>query len=166
MGGLYYPWNTGGKNGKYSLRLTVEDVGGTEQVSSPVVVMIDNTPPNATLELLGTPKCGDIKIGNNVTGKITATDDHFYSYKLSYRCGLHPPCPGSILPVRKYAGVSDQGDAGLTFTWDTSGLPPCGYEILLEVWDRTIVNNGRGWGEPGYAHRSIDYDFFCLEAAE
>ncbi len=165
-GGLYYPWNTGGKNGKYSLRLTVEDVGGTEHVSSPVVVVIDNTPPNATLEFLTTAKCGDITIGDTVTGKITATDDHFYSYRLSYRCGMHPPCPGLVLPVRKYAGVSDQGDAGLTFTWDTTGLPPCGYEILLEVWDRTIVNNGRGWGEPGYAHRSIDYDFFCLEAAE
>ncbi|MCR3883859.1 MAG: hypothetical protein NUK54_05740 [Methanothrix sp.] len=166
MGGLYYPWNTGGKNGKYSLRLTVESVGGVEHVSSPVVVVIDNTPPTAILNLSGTPSCGDITIGDKVTGEITATDEHFYSYQLSYRCGLHPACPGSILPVRKYAGVSDQGDAGLTFTWDTSGLPPCGYEIMLEVWDRTIVNNGRGWGEPGYAHRSIDYDFFCLEAAE
>jgi len=166
MGGLYYPWNTGDKNGKYSLRLTVEDVGGTEHVSSPVVVVIDNIHPNATLSLLSTPNCGDIKIGDTVTGKITATDDHFYSYKLSYRCGLHPPCPGSILPVRKYANVSDQGDAGLTFTWNTTDLPPCGYEIRLEVWDRTIVNNGRGWAEPGYAHRSVDYDFFCLEAPE
>lgn len=166
MGGLYYPWNTGGKNGKYSLRLTVEDVDGVEHLSSPVVVVIDNTPPTAILNLSGTPSCGDITIGDKVTGEITATDEHFYSYQLSYRCGLHPACPGSILPIRKYAGVSDLGDMGLTFTWDTSGLPPCGYEILLEVWDRTIVNNGRGWGEPGYAHRAIDYDFFCLEAAE
>ncbi len=166
MGGPYYPWNTASKNGKYSLRLTVEDVGGTQHVSLPVVVMIDNKRPTAVLNISTTPECGDITIGDTVTGNIAATDEHFYSYRLSYRCGLNPPCPGSVLPVRKYGNVSDHGDADLTFTWDTTGLPPCGYEILLEVWDRTIVNNGRGWSEPGYAHRSPDYDFFCLEAAK
>ena len=71
MGGLYFPWNTTGKNGKYSLRLTIEDTGGSQYVSLPMIVMIDNKSPEATLKLDKVPVCGDIFIGDKVTGKST-----------------------------------------------------------------------------------------------
>jgi len=163
MGGLYYPWNTAGRNGKYSLRLTVKDTGGIEHVSSPVVVMLDNEAPAYALSIYTSPVCGDITIGDTVSGTITATDPHFYSYRLRYESSL---ASGLILPVRKYTGVSDTGDTSVVFSWDTTGLPACGYRIVLEVWDRTIVNNRRHWGEPGFGWRSPTQYYFCLEAAE
>ena len=161
MGGLYYPWNTAGKNGKYSVRLTVQDSGGINRVSLPVIVMVDNTAPTATLTMDTVPVCGDILVGDKVTGKITGTDTHFYSYRLRYESSL---ASGNILPVRKYTSVADTGDANISFTWDTAGLPACGYQIILEVWDRTIVSGGRSWGEPGYGWRTPKGSYFCLEA--
>ena len=163
MGGLYVPWNTAGKDDKFSLRLTVEEGGGTHFVSSPVVVMVDNTHPKASLVLDTVPVCGDILIGDLVSGRITATDTHFYSYRLRYESSL---ASGPILPVRKYTDVTDTGDVNLAFTWDTTGLPPCGYRVILRVWDRTIVNNRRSWGEPGFGWRKHSQQYFCLEAAE
>ncbi len=160
MGGLYMPWNTSGKNGKYSVRLTVKENGGVEHVSAPVVVMLDNTVPDATLTLDVVPVCGDVYAGDVVTGKITGTDAHFYSYRLRYESSL---ASGLILPVRKYTGIADTGDTNVVFSWDTTGLPACGYQIILEVWDRAIVNNGRSWGEPGYGWRTIKSFYFCLE---
>lgn len=162
MGGLYYPWNTSGKDGKYSLKLTIEDAGGIQHESAPVVVMIDNTLPDAKLSFDVVPVCGDIFIGDVVTGKITGTDDHFYSYHLWYESSL---ASGSILPVRKYTGVTDTGDVDVPFAWDTTGLPPCGYRIVLEVWDRTIRNNHRTYGEPGFGWRRPRQAYFCLEEA-
>ena len=163
MGGLYYPWNTTGKNAKYSLRLTIEDTGGNQYASSPIVLIIDNKQPKASLNFVQTPVCGDILIGDKVTGIITGIDEHFYSYRLRYESSL---ASGLILAVRKYTSVSDTGDANVPFIWDTTGLPPCGYRIILEAWDRTIINNHRSWGEPGYGWRTLDQQYFCLEAAQ
>lgn len=115
------------------------------------------------LSIYTSPVCGDITIGDMVSGTITGTDPHFYSYRLRYESSL---ASGLILPVRKYMGVSDTGDTSVVFSWDTTGLPACGYRIVLEVWDRTIVNNRRHWGEPGFGWRSIKQYYFCLEAAE
>ncbi|MCK4681891.1 hypothetical protein KAT59_02545, partial [Candidatus Bipolaricaulota bacterium] len=165
MGGLYYPWKTDGRNGKYSLRLTVKDTGGIEHVSSPVVVMLDNEDPGCALSIYTSPVCGDITIGDIVSGTITGTDPHFYSYRLWYESSLTPGV-NLILPVRKYTGVSDTGDTSVVFSWDTTGLPACGYRIVLEVWDRTIRNNRRHYGEPGFGWRSLKQYYFCLEAAE
>ena len=162
-GDLYFPWNTSSKDGKYSLRLTIKDNGGVEYVSSPVVVMLDNKLPDAFLIIDKYPKCGDITIGDTVTGKITATDDHFYSYTLRYESSL---ASGFIFPIRKYTGAGDKGDANMPFSWDTTGLPPCGYRIILEVWDRTIRDNHRVWGDPGYGWRQIAQFYFCLEATK
>ena len=162
MGGLYVPWNTAGRNGKYSLRLTVTDTGGVEHISTPVVVMLDNKEPDIALTIFSSPQCGDVTVGDMVSGMITGTDLHFYSYRLRYESGL---ASGLIMPVRTYTGVTDTGDANVPFTWDTTGLPPCGYRIVLEVWDRTIRSNGRAWGAPGYGWRSVNQYYFCLEAA-
>jgi hypothetical protein len=31
---------------------------------------------------------------------------------------------------------------GEAWTLDTTGTAPCGYVVVLNVWDRTIVNSG------------------------
>jgi hypothetical protein len=163
MGGLYMPWSTAGRDGKYSIRLTIRDTGGTEHTSSPVVVMLDNTKPTAMLDVATTPVCGDIFAGDIVTGTLTATDTHFYSYRLRYASSL---ANGLIIdPIRTYTGLGDTGDTNVSWSWDTTGLPACGYRIILEVWDRTIVNNDRPHGSPGFGWRRALDQYFCLEEA-
>lgn len=54
-------------------------------------------------------------------------------------------------------GASTLGDSG-TWTLDTTGLPPCGYVVVLNAWDRTIVNSG---AIGNYNDASVG---FCLKA--
>jgi len=159
-GGLLVPWNTSGLNGKYSLRLTIQDAGGVEHVSIPEVVILDNKAPTATLSLDVVPVCGDITIGSTVTGVITGTDENFYSWRLRYESSA----ASGVLAQRTYTGPTDTGDAGVPFSWTTTALSECGYRLVLEVWDRTIVDNHRSYGDPGFGWRTIDQAYFCLEA--
>jgi hypothetical protein len=159
-GGLLVPWNTSGMNGKYSLRLTVQDAGGGEHVSVPEVVVLDNMVPTAELSLDVVPTCGDITIGSTVTGVITGTDENFYGWRLRYESSA----ASGVLDQRTYTGPTDTGDAGVPFSWTTTALSECGYRLVLEVWDRTIVDNHRSYGDPGFGWRTIDQDYFCLEA--
>ena len=159
-GGLLVPWNTSGLNGKYSLRLTIQDAGGTEHVGAPEVVILDNKVPTASLSLDVVPVCGDITIGSTVTGVITGTDENFYGWRLRYESSA----ASGVLSQRTYTDTTDIGDVGLPFTWTTTGLSECGYRLILEVWDRTIVDNHRSYGDPGFGWRSIDQAYFCLEA--
>ena len=159
-GGLLLPWNTSGMNGKYSLRLTIKDAGGIEHVSLPRVVMLDNEVPTAALTLDSIPVCGDILGGATVTGKITGTDEHFHGYQLRYESSAGS---GTLLQ-RTYTSPSDTGDVNVAFSWPTAGLPKCGYRLILRVWDRTIVNNHRSYGDPGFGWRTIDEAYFCVQA--
>ena len=68
--------------------------------------------------------------------------------------------------MRKYTGVADNGDTNAAFSWDTTGLPACGYRLVLEVWDRAIVNNKRSYSEPGFGWRTVKQFYFCLETSE
>lgn len=159
-GGLLLPWYTGGKNGKYSLRLTIKDAGGVEHVSAPVVVMLDNKYPTASLSVDTVPVCGDITEGITVTGTFTGTDEHFYGYRLRYESSIH----SGTLITRTYTSLADTGGIAQPFSWPTAGLSKCGYRLVLEVWDRTIVNNTRSYGDPGFGWRKIDQAYFCLRA--
>jgi len=159
-GGLLMPWDTSGLDGRYSLRLTIKDAGGVDHVGTPEVVMIDNTGPAADLSLDTVPVCGDIMAGVSVTGQITGTDKHFYGYQLRYESSAGN---GTLLE-RTYTSTSDTGDIGQPFTWPTAGLPKCGYRLILRVWDRTIVNNHRSYGDPGFGWREIDQAYFCVQA--
>jgi hypothetical protein len=157
-GGLLIPWNTSGMNGKYSLKLTIKDSGGGEHESAPVVVTLDNTRPTAELTLDTIPVCSDVTIGVAVTGAFTGTDEHFYGYRLRYESSAG----SGVLQQRTYTGPSDTGDVNEPFTWNTTGLTKCGYRLVLEVWDRTIVSNHRSYGDPGFGWRQIDQAYFCL----
>lgn len=159
-GGLFIPWNTSGLNGKYSLRLTIQDAGGIDHVSAPQVVMLDNIQPEAEMTLDTVPVCGDITGGITVTGQITATDLHFHGYQLRYESSA---ANGTLLQ-RTYTSLSDTGDVNQPFNWGTVGLPKCGYRLILRAWDRTIINNHRSHGDPGFGFQDIDQAYFCVRA--
>jgi hypothetical protein len=160
-GCLFVPWHTNVPafpDGKYSILLTIRDEDGCEFRSGTVNIRLDNTMPGAELTV-SVPDCATIRIGDIVTGTLTGTDAHFHSYQLRFEGdGV-----SGVLAQRTYTGIGDTGDVGVAWSWDTSGLPACGYRLWLRVWDRTIVNNGRPEGEIQFAHEEAIVKYFCLD---
>jgi len=159
-GCLIAHWNTNTPpfpDGKYSILLTIRDAQGCEFNSSPVTIRLDNTHPNVELDV-SVPDCATITIGDVVTGTLTVTDTNFHGYQLRYEGdGV-----SGVLAQRIYTGVGDTGDTNISWTWNTAGLPPCGYRLVLRAWDRAIVNNVRSQGEPGFGHLTSVVKYYCL----
>ena len=159
-GCLMAPWNTNDPkfpDGKYSIYLTIRTKEGCEFNSSSVCIRIDNTPP--TIELnVDVEDCATITVGDIVTGTLTVQDEHFHSYRLSY---IGDGVSG-VLAERFYTGVGDKGDVNVAWSWDTTGLPACGYRLALRAWDRAIVNDSRASGEPGFGHQVPKDIYYCL----
>jgi hypothetical protein len=159
-GCLFVPWHTNVPafpDGKYSILLTIRDEDGCEFRSSMVNIRLDNTRPDAELTV-SVPDCATIRIGDTVTGTLTGTDANFHSYQLVFEGdGV-----SGVLAQRTYTGIGDIGDVGVAWSWNTSGLPACGYRLVLRVWDRTIVNNVRPEGEIQFAHEVAIVKYYCL----
>jgi len=52
------------------------------------------------------------------------------------------PVPASGVSVQYGGTIADPGvPPGTAFTLNTAGMAPCGYALILRVWDRTIVNS-------------------------
>jgi len=95
--------------------------------------------------------CGDVQVGDTITGSYSVTD-HFFS---SVTIALVPITVGGIPQPENavvlsnanvgvdevvYDGTNTAGTGG-TFTLDTTGMTPCGYTILLQAWDRALVSS-------------------------
>jgi hypothetical protein len=149
-------------DGKYTLKVKAFKDNGNE-ISFPtiedkeLIVRIDNTWPVAIIKDIGIvggeiPLCADlppgseetcddpeecgivyIELNKEVRIKFDAYDEqnHFRSYKLTYRTG------GDVVTIATSSGSNDYGYTDETVDWDIGGLKQCGYEIKLEVRDRT-----------------------------
>jgi len=166
---LYMPWNTlAFDDGKYSVRLTIKDsVTGATLRSRPVQVRIDNCKPKAELSLDVFAPCADIIVGDIVTGKFTARDRtpsddpkcvkaHFHGYTLVFEGNA----VSGVIRSHHETNPALNGVTDEPFSWDTTGLTPCGYRIYLYVWDRSIIN-GIPSG-PGYGNYDFKQIYFCL----
>ena len=96
--------------------------------------------------------CGDVQVGQTVSGNYSVTDDFFGSLSIALvpMSGMFEPpviltvvWPPGTNPVA-YDGKNTNGTSG-TFTLDTTGMTPCGYTILLQAWDRALVSDNC-WG--------------------
>lgn len=170
---LYMPWYTSGTtppfdDGKYSVRLTVKNsITGAIFRSRPVQVRIDNCRPKAELSLDVFAPCADIIVGDVVTGKFTARDRdssddpkcvkaHFHGYTLNFEGNA----ASGVIRSHHETDPALNGVVNEAFSWDTTGLTPCGYRIYLWVWDRSIIN-----GVPSAPpHGNVDFKqiYFCL----
>jgi len=135
--------------------------------SNTVHVKIDNRDPVALLTVdNGTDgECADYDKGQTVTGTFVATDTNIGSYGFSILppipaggAVVHPlatPAAGSDLP-QVYPSLADPGVGAGYYKIDTTPMRPCGYALVLGVWDRTNVNSGQ---TSHYAQASIG---FCV----
>lgn len=103
--------------------------------------------------------CGKFRAGQIIKGRYEISDDHFRLMTL--RVFPKDPAHGaSVDPASKtYYSPDFEPTTGTSGEWtlNTSGMDPCGYVVLLEVWDRTIA----GCDNDGWKNReSVG---FCLE---
>jgi hypothetical protein len=52
------------------------------------------------------------------------------------------PSPSSGLSVYYGGAIADPGIVAGTYSLNTTGMKPCGYAMILRVFDRTNVNSG------------------------
>ena len=124
-------------NGYPHIELTAG--GGTISVQRPqLAITID--PPFTD--------CGDVIVGDTITGHYSVTDFFFGSATIRMLPITIGGIPQPINPVILntggssigYDGTNTNGVSG-TFTLSTAGLTPCGYTILLQGWDRALVSD-------------------------
>lgn len=143
-------------NIRFDLRLDLKvDANPANDIHSNVVtVLVDNTDPEAELEidLGGGVECADFELGATFNGTYTARDRHFNGFSFVLRPqgpanGVLPVPPrGSrgLVPLPGLSLISDPGITSGTFTLNTAGMNPCGYALTIGVSDRTNVNSGQG----------------------
>ena len=173
-------WNTGGLTGTWTIHVQARVVGtvapiyasGTTfcladgTIRSDVKVTLDQELPVANVSITGYTDasgfhaalpCGDFTKGVTINGTFDITDNMGVgSYSLILEPNLDPPAsPVPVVAVLN-AGSSATHQFG-TWSVGTAILPPCGYVVRLDAYDRTIVNCGTSWHD-------FDTVGFCLRA--
>jgi hypothetical protein len=100
--------------------------------------------------------CKDFTKGVTIQGHFVAIDDHVGGFTLqTLPSSMLPNSPTTATPsTTNTASFAAGGDE---WELDTTGMQPCGYVVLLQVWDRSIVGS-----QPG-SHNYNFYDVgFCL----
>jgi hypothetical protein len=70
---------------------------------------------------------------------------------------MSPNAPTTATPTTSNTATFAAG--GDAWQLDTTGMPPCGYVVVLQIWDLSIVDS-----RPG-SHNYNYYDLgFCLRA--
>jgi hypothetical protein len=115
-------------------------------------IQLDNTAPSAAVHIDSAGDCGKFAVGAVLNGHFVARDANFGFYDLGTL-----PFAGPISPSS--GSVQTAVAPGDAWTLNTAGMTPCGYDIHLDVADRSIVNSS--WG----AHNRASADTgFCLLA--
>ncbi len=134
-------------------------------------IQLDNTRPKTSAELV--PPTIDIHIDSGgdckdfavaptseIDGHFVARDTYFGVWSLTTLPSTitpPPPNPTALIPATTGTGAYP----GDPWTLDTSKMKPCGYVVMLQVWDRSIV--GSYPGSHNYNHAEVG---FCLRAAK
>jgi hypothetical protein len=119
-------------------------------------IRLDNTRPEADISIMGgLGDCKDFNEGATLNGTYVATDTNFGHFNIYAR-----PLSMSPNPVSPAAGTSATPPGGSNWTLDTGSpnhMKACGYVVILDVYDRTIVGSNPAW----HNARSDDVGF-CL----
>jgi len=190
-GRVLVEWDTGNKEGKWELKLEFKWPGEDPVVATgptcddgssrdTVVLRLDNTGPEAAIDITQVEPAGGSKtaandcgkipvpggsgttfptVGDTIHGTFEATDEYFNWAKLDVRPD-HEAGGATIDPDRlSYPSAPDGGEAAGDWKLDTDGMESCGFIARIRVEDRTVVNSSHvGW-------RAGDSAGFCLEEA-
>jgi hypothetical protein len=187
--GLLAMWNSGAKTGTWMISITAWDstlttmyVAGSTfcpldgNMRQGVVIDLDQLPPVAGLAITGympggvgpcqpAADCQTFTVGDIICGSYSVADEHLGGFSLQAEPTPSPTggfavdgvpgnglsYPSSLLPL----GGAKSG----VWTYNTAGLPACGYTIQLFSNDRTIVDCDSGW------ENNSNFVGFCLVAA-
>lgn len=162
----------------YLAGTVVCDADGTTRQN--VIVALDQAAPLASLNITGYQRggvgpvrtdilnCGTFQVGDLLHGSYSVSDEHFGGLSLGAQPPPPPLAPPAVTPERftidglstasrSYPAIPTTGQTGV-WTFNTAGLPPCGYTIHLSAADRTVASCGGGWGNGEVVG-------FCLVAA-
>jgi hypothetical protein len=154
VNGLLAEWDSAG-DALWSVRLSVFDSAGNPQGSDTHVVRLDNTGPDASIDILtGAGDCGKFPIGTVLTGKFVARDTYLGSYSIAVEPAVNPAGIGVPVPSSGLANTAVV--PGDDWTLDTTGMRACGYVIRVVAVDRAIVNS------QSIGHYMTDSAGFCL----
>jgi hypothetical protein len=152
---LLAQWDTTG-DAKWYVRLSTYDGGGVLQGTDTHVIQLDNTWPEASIDItLGAGNCGKFQPGTVLSGNFIARDDYLGSYSLGVEPAVNDP--GEAIPTPSSGLVQTAAAPGDVWTLDTTGMKPCGYVIRVVAVDRAIINS------QGVGHVNSDSAGFCLE---
>jgi hypothetical protein len=124
------------------------------------LILIDNTAPSVDIHIDGLGDCKDFVENSTITGKFVARDIHFGSFQLSTlpNTATTPANnPTTLTPSTLQTAVSP-GDAWSLNTNAPVQMKPCGYVVLVEAWDRSILNSA---SQGNYKRQSVG---LCLRA--
>jgi hypothetical protein len=149
-------WDTGGDD-LWEVKLDIKTIAGD------VIhfIQLDNTPPTVDIHIDGMGDCKDFTVDTSITGTFVARDTHFGSFSLS-TLPNNPPITPANNPTTSTPSSSETslppGDAWSLDTKSPQLMKPCGYVVLLEATDRSILN---GASQGNYSRTSVG---FCLRA--
>jgi len=186
-GQLLGMWNSAGKTGTWLVSVTAWDAtlttmypAGSEvcpdgTTRQGVVIDLDQLAPVASLAItgympggvgpcIGAADCQTFTIGDVICGKYSVSDEHLGGFYLQAEPTASPSSgftidgvsgnglsyPNPLLPL----GGTKSG----VWTYNTAGLPACGYTIELFTYDRTIVDCDGPW------QNNSRFVGFCLVA--
>lgn len=157
---LLAEWDSTG-DALWYVRLSVYDGGGIFQGSDTHVVQLDNTGPEASIDITtGLGNCGKFMPGEALGGSFVARDTYLGSYSLGVEPVLIENVPPIGVPIPSGGLVNTSPLPGDPWTLDTTNMKPCGYVIRVVAVDRAIVNS------QSVGHQASDSAGFCLEPRE
>jgi hypothetical protein len=125
--------------------------------------------PQVAISLTSIADCGNVKVGDTLTGSYSVADNFFGWLSIALvpitvggvyqpeNAVAITPVPNTAANAVAYNGANTSGSHG-TFTLDTKGMTPCGYNIRLYAQDRALVDSHC------YAHWNEVAVGFCLIA--
>lgn len=183
-------WNTTGKTGTWLITVTAWDATLTTQypagsetcadgtMRKGVVIDLDQLTPVPALAITGykpggvgpcisAVDCQTFTIGDVICGTYSVTDEHLGGFSLQAE---PTPSPTSGFTIDGVGGINGlsypnpalplSGTKSGEWTYNTAGLPACGYTIELFTNDRTIVGCTGNWED------NSKFVGFCLVAAK
>jgi hypothetical protein len=149
-------WESAG-NDQWTVWLEIADATDTVLGSTPhYLIQLDNTAPTAAIHIDSGGDCKQFTPPTTLNGHFVAQDLHFGAFSLETLPTSTTPPPNE--PTTATPSTSPTAPApGDPWTLDTAGMEDCGYVIVLNVSDNSIVDSS-----PGLHNTNEAQVGFCL----